>query len=78
MSDSIDRRIFIKSLALSTVAGLAASGGAPALAATPGLKLGPAKAFTFDTIKTQAKAMAREAYRGPRHAFAGSFAENRL
>ncbi len=65
MPNDLDRRAFVKTLALSTVAGLAASGGAPALAATPGLKLGPAKPFTFETLKAQAKVMAREAYRGP-------------
>ena len=65
MSKSLDRRTFFRTFALSTVAGLAISGGGPALASAPGLKLGPAKPFTFDTLKAQAKAMAREAYRGP-------------
>jgi len=65
MPNSLDRRTFFKTLALSTVTGLAVSGGGPAIAAAPGLKLGPAKPFTFDTLKAQAKAMAQEAYRGP-------------
>jgi glucans biosynthesis protein len=65
MTEILNRRAFCKTLALTTVTALAASGGGAALAATPGLKLGPAAPFGFDALKAQAKAMAGEAYRGP-------------
>ncbi len=65
MPKILDRRTFSKNLALATVAGLAATGGAPALALAQGLKLGPSKPFSFDLLKAQARTMAAQAYRGP-------------
>ena len=69
MIRTLDRRTLCKTLgktiALASVAGLAGSGGAPALAAAPGLKLGPAQPFSFETLKAQARTMAGEPYRGP-------------
>ena len=65
MASNLDRRDFCKSFALSTVAGLAGMGGSAALAATPGLKLGPEKPFSFEALQAQAQKMAGEAYVGP-------------
>jgi periplasmic glucans biosynthesis protein len=61
MTSSYDRRAFCKSFALSAAAGLAGVGGGAAVAATPGLKLGPEKPFSFEALQAQAKKMAGEA-----------------
>ena len=61
----VDRRTLCKTFALSAAAGFAGLGGAPALAAAPGLKLGPEQPFSFDGLKGLAKKMSGEAYRGP-------------
>ncbi len=50
-------------MSASIAAGLAAR-GAPALAAAE-LKLGPAKSFSFESLKDEARRMAREPYAGP-------------
>ncbi|PPQ36739.1 glucans biosynthesis protein [Rhodoblastus acidophilus] len=65
MTSTFDRRAFCKSFALSAAAGLAGAGGGAALAATPGLKLGPEKPFTFEALQAQAKKMSGESYVGP-------------
>ena len=62
MSNALDRRAFCATLALATAASAA---GAPALAAPPSLKFGPAKPFSFETLKAHARTMAAGAYLGP-------------
>jgi glucans biosynthesis protein len=65
MTHEIDRRAVVKAIAASAATGLAVTGGAPALAATEGLNLGPSQPFSFDILKQTAKRMAGSAYVGP-------------
>jgi len=59
----VDRRGLLAHAAVAAAVGLVAR-GAPALAAQ-GLKLGPARAFTFERLKETAKAMAAKPYAAP-------------
>jgi glucans biosynthesis protein len=61
----IDRRAILKGVTASTVLGLLATGGRPALAAQDNLKLGEPRAFSFDLLKDMARQMASVAYGGP-------------
>ena len=64
MTQSLDRRALLRASAACLGAGLAGAGGTSALAAG-GLKLGPAQAFSFDSLKETARRMAKQPYAGP-------------
>ena len=62
MADTIDRRTVLKTAA-SVAAASAATLPVPAQAAT--MKFGPAKPFSFETLKAMARDMAKLPYKGP-------------
>lgn len=65
MTHRPDRRAILSAALASTTAGLIAAGGAPALAQTPGLKLGPAAPFSFEALKALARRKVARAYAAP-------------
>jgi glucans biosynthesis protein len=66
MTSRFDRRSVLRAMTAATVAGLATSGGSPALAAA-GLTFGDPEAFSFESLTRTAQDLAAQAYVGPDH-----------
>jgi glucans biosynthesis protein len=62
MTRPIDRRAVLGAFSAAAVAGLYAEGGAGALAAEPGLKVGPPAPFGFEMLKVMAHKLAAAPY----------------
>jgi glucans biosynthesis protein len=71
MTQLFDRRSVVNAIVASSTLGLTVGGGARALAAQPGLKLGVPAAFSFDDLKRLARRKVTEAYVPPRVPAAG-------
>jgi glucans biosynthesis protein len=67
MIQPIDRRALVRALAASTALGVLADGGPGALAAQPGLRLGPPAPFSFEALKATARRKQAEPYAPPAH-----------